>query len=282
MLEDFSYARIADSLQKRFYVQVPFPLPSHTLENAVTAFFKFLEEPDSVKEHIQFSIAPKHRRGDVGFKHRDPSSNRLHNDHKDFFHFHPALFEQYSEFLQEHPTVLDFMNKALPIWEQTYKTVGNVLKALEFRYPDVYSKVFDTENVHLLLRFLKYEWQSSGKNLAKPHYDAGSFTLAIAESCQGLRIGSGPENLQAVEHSEGSAVFMLSSNFQTVLKGTPDCPLYAGWHDVIQMDDSIIGKPFARWAVVAFIEAHNVEALPRSETHKWAVDAALPIVPREV
>jgi hypothetical protein len=41
------------------------------------------------------------------------------------------------------------------------------------------------------------------------------------------------------------------------------------WHDVIQTDDNRIGKSFARWAIVAFIDAHSVEALPRSETHKW-------------
>jgi len=268
-LEDFSYTRIRDSLQKRSYVQVPFPLPSKTIETAITAFFKFLEEPNSIKEHIRFSIAPKHRRGDVGFQHRDPSDNRLHNDYKDFFHFHPALFEKYDEFLKSHPTVRDFMHKAFPIWEQTYKTVGNILNALEMEYPKVYSNVFDTKDVHLLLRFLKYEWQSSGKYLAKPHYDAGSFTLAIAESCEGLRIGSGPETLETVEHQEGEALFMLSSNFRTVM---PDSSLHAGWHDVIQTDDSLIGRPFARWALVAFIEAHSVEALPRSETHKWVVE----------
>jgi hypothetical protein len=38
---------------------------------------------------------------------------------------------------------------------------------------------------------------------------------------------------------------------------------------VIQLDESVIGKPFARWAIVAFIEAHGVEALSRSETHNW-------------
>jgi hypothetical protein len=45
--------------------------------------------------------------------------------------------------------------------------------------------------------------------------------------------------------------------------------LSAGWHDVIQLNETLIGKPFARWAIVAFIEGHDVEALPRSETHKW-------------
>lgn len=121
---------------------------------------------------------------------------------------------------------------------------------------------------HLLLRFLKYDWQSSGKYLAKPHFDAGSFTLAIAESSPGLRIGSCPENLKQVNHKAGNAIFMLASNFQKIMDTQE---LSAGWHDVIQTDQTLIGKPYARWAIVAFIEGHGIEALSRSETHKWYV-----------
>lgn len=39
------------------------------------------------------------------------------------------------------------------------------------------------------------------------------------------------------------------------------------------MSETQIGKPFARWAVVAFIEAQGVEALPRTETHKWYTES---------
>ena len=94
----------------------------------------------------------------------------------------------------------------------------------------------------------------------------GPCVKAIAESCSGLRIGSMPGNLTPVEHQSGSAIFMLASNFQKVMDTDKVC---AGWHDVVQVDKSLIGKPFARWAIVAFVEAHGVEALPRTETHKW-------------
>ncbi|MCP4922940.1 MAG: hypothetical protein GY915_02775 [bacterium] len=116
------------------------------------------------------------------------------------------------------------------------------------------------------LRFLRYDWQSSGKFLAKPHYDAGSFTLAIAESGPGLRIGAGPATLQSVEHKPEEAIFMLSSNFKKVIESSG---LSAGWHDVIQLDETSLGNPSSRWAVVAFIEGHSLEALDRIETHKW-------------
>lgn len=266
MLEtESSLEIIYQSLRQQYYVGLPFPLSSSTFQAAVQAFFRFLEEPDAIKTHINFTIAPNHRRGDVGFRHRDPNDH-VYNDCKDFFHYHPALFEKYADFLIENPVVGDFVKKAHPIWELAYHTVKTVLMLFEKDYPGLTDRVFKTEHPHLLLRFLKYYWSESGHYLAKPHFDAGSFTLAIAESCSGLRIGSCPDNLKIVKHLPGEAIFMLSSNFQKLMNTDS---LAAGWHDVIQLDETLIGKPFARWAIVAFIEGHGVEALSRSETHKW-------------
>jgi isopenicillin N synthase-like dioxygenase len=256
---------IYDSLKNKAYFNVPFSISPQTIEEAVDAFFEFLKEPESIKNHIDFSIAPLHRRGDVGYKHRN-AKNHIYDDSKDFFHFHPALFEKYGNFLEKNPIVKNFVLKAQPIWDLAYTTVWNLLKTMEDDCPDLCSKVFNTKDIHLLLRFLRYDWQSSGKYLAKPHYDAGSFTLAIAESCPGLRIGDSPETLQAVKHKPKEAIFMLSSNFEKIMIKED---LAAGWHDVIQLDETIIGKPFSRWAVVAFIEGHSLEALDRTETHKW-------------
>lgn len=236
------------------------------IQEAVSAFLEFLKEPETVKSHIDFSIAPLHRRGDIGYKNRI-ASDHIYNDNKEFFHYHPAIWEKYNSFIYEHPIVHDFLVKAEPIWQATCLTIQKVLNIFEAAFPGAYDKIFKTDCVHVMLRFLKYDWQTSGKYLAKPHFDAGSFSLAIAESCPGLRIGSCPSTLKVVEYHPGQAIFMLSSNFKKVLTNTNE--FSAGWHDVIQLDETQVGKPFARWAVVAFIEAHGVEALPRSETHKW-------------
>lgn len=256
---------VLQCLQNQSYVQVPFSISSHVLQQAIDAFFKFLEEPSHIKNHIDFTVAPQHRRGDVGFKHRE-ASDHIYNDSKDFFHFHPALLARYADFLIENPIVNDFVLKAKPIWDRVHDTIYTIFQTFEKRFPGTVDKVYATENKHILLRFLKYDWQTSGKYLAKPHFDAGSCTLAIAESCAGLRIGKSPGTLKLVEHKENHAIFMLSSNFKQLMDTDE---LSAGWHDVIQLDDTLIGKPFARWAIVAFIEAHGVKALPRTETHKW-------------
>ena len=191
----------------------------------------------------------------------------MYNDSKDFFHYHPAILDREKDFIESNPIVKDFLYKAQPIWELTSRVVKNILQTLEPEFPGLHDKIFETdEEVHILLRFLKYEWTASQKYLAKPHFDAGSCTLAIAESSPGLRIGSCPEDLTLVAHKPENAIFMLASNFHKVMETEKLLP---GWHDAIQLNETMIGKPYARWAVVAFIEAHNVEALSKSETHKY-------------
>jgi hypothetical protein len=250
-------------LQNQSYAEIYFPIGADIIEQAIEAFLNFLQLPHNIKTHIDFSIAPSHRRGDVGYKHRDPIDH-IYNDHKDFFHYHPEIFIRYKEFLQNHPEVNNFMLKAKPIWELTYIKLKEILN----EFPMATEKVFDTDIPHIQLRFLRYNWQQSGKYLAKPHFDAGSCTLAIAESGPGLRIGSGPDDLKLVEHKQDHAIFMLSSNFRQMVNNDDISP---GWHDVVQLDESKIGMAFARWAIVAFVDAVGVEALSKNETHKYYV-----------
>lgn len=259
------FSSVSKQLTEKSYISVPFNVSRKSIDEAVEAFFQFLNLSNEIKSHINFTIAPNHRRGEVGFVHRSPEDD-AYRDSKDFFHFHPAVFSRYPKFLQEQPIVNEFMEKAMPIWSYAYKTTFDLLKIFEQQYPDSVTKIFDAKEPHIILRFLKYDWSESGKYVAKPHFDAGSFTLAIAESKDGLRIGDSPDNLISVNHKDKRAIFMLSSNFKKVINSDVFKP---AWHDVIQVENKYIGKPYARWAVVAFIEADGVEALSREETHKW-------------
>jgi len=261
----FDTQYLYNAILNQGFASVPFDISNTAIQEAIQSFMRFLEAPESVKTTIDFSIAPLHRRGDIGYRRRI-ATDHIYNDSKEFFHFHPALISRYLKYIDSHTVVKNFIDNAYPIWRQAYQTVQKILLSLEPQFPGIVNHIFDTDDVHVILRFLKYEWQESGKYLAKPHYDAGSFTLAIAESCPGLRIGTGPENLTAVKHKNGTALFFLSSNCNKVLHSDK---LKPAWHDVVQLDKTAIGKPFARWALVAFIEGHSVKALPRSETHKW-------------
>lgn len=258
---------ILSSLEQNYYVNVPVDLSFETLDEAIAAFYKFLDQPDDIKLKIGYKIAGNHRRGEVGLTHRDPHDALTH-DSKDFFHFHPTLFDRYSDFLAKNPIVNDFMMKANHIWNTAYSTVSNIMKTLEPEFPGIHDQIFDTEEVHIILRFLRYDWKESKKNLAKGHFDAGACTLAIGESRPGLRMGSNDQDLKPIVHESGNAVFFLASNLRNIIKQKS---LNPAWHDVIQMDDTCIGKSLSRWAIVAFIDAHGVDALPWEETHKFYV-----------
>jgi len=265
-----NYPKIRKELQENHYANIPIPLTQKIIEEGMQSFLAFLKEPDEIKNHINFSISPLHRRGDVGFKHREPKDGP-YRDSKSFFHYHPLLIEKYEDFLKDNPIVLNFVEKAQPIWELVSTTMKDILKSFESEFPGTYDKVFATQHPHILLRFLKYNWQESSQYLAKPHYDAGSFTLGLAESEAGLRIGSKPEDLKPINHKKGNGIFMLSSNYKKVLNTNEFLP---GWHDVVQLEKEKIGRPYARWAIVGFIEAIDVEAYSREETHKYDAEAA--------
>lgn len=260
-----------EDLQAQFkdknYARVDFPLPSTEIQDAADSFFTFLKEPDAIKRHIDFKITgPDHRRGEVGYTHRAPTEGP-YGDSKDFFHFHPAIFEKYEEFLTLNPVVKSFMLKAHKIWNTAYATIDQVMKAFDSLYPGTWEKIFATDTPHIILRFLSYEWQHAGEYLAKPHYDAGSFTLGIAESAPGLRIGRDPTDLTLVPHHPQKAIFMISSNYKKIIEDPID--LWPGWHDVIQVDKTGLHAPCARWAIVVFIDGYNVKSLSQRETHEW-------------
>lgn len=172
-------------LYKKPYILIPFSVKKAQIEEAIASFFEFLKLPENIKQHIDLKISPLHRRGDIGFKHRNPEDD-IYNDSKDFFHYHPIIEKHYSEFIKKHETLRIFLKNAVLLWDIVYYTIKDILANFEKDYPNTLSKIFDTDTPHILLRFLKYDYSVSGQYLAKPHFDSGSFTIAIAESSPGL------------------------------------------------------------------------------------------------
>lgn len=192
MEKQLSFDTIKKSLDENHFYKVPFPVSKKVIDDAVLAFFDFLKEPDEVKNAVNFKVKPESRRGDVGYVKRDPSES-LYNDSKEYFHYHAAIEEHYPELLKSNIALKKFSDKAYPIWMAAKDKVGEILAAFEPSFPGISAKFFDLKEPEILLRFLRYNWSRSGKYLAKPHYDAGSCTLAIAESAPGLRIGRSDE-----------------------------------------------------------------------------------------
>jgi hypothetical protein len=256
---------IFSSLLNQAYYQIPFAIPHQAILTAVENFFEFLSLSSTVKSTIDFKLREENRRGDIGYKKRVASDDDYRDD-KEFFHFHPEIFNRYQYLIDEQPIISNFLNVAYDIWLAGESTVKTLLQQLEEQFPGCVEAIFPSGKSETILRFLKYDWQTCGRYLAKPHYDAAAISLAIAEDKPGLRIGVDPKSLQLIQHQNDHAIFFISSNYQRVFGA--QCPFKPAWHDVIQIDEKKIGYPYSRWAVVAFFVPYGVAELPRSFTHQ--------------
>jgi len=97
-----------NQLKQQHYTHVPFVMDAHLLQQAIDAFFRFLEEPPAVKEHIDFKLVPNHRRAEVGYGRRI-AGQHIYNDSKELFQFHPLLFSKYASFLDQNPVVAELL-----------------------------------------------------------------------------------------------------------------------------------------------------------------------------
>ena len=259
-------------LSKNYYAPVPFKYDHAYCADAVESFFQFIDLPASVTEKFKGKLSSKHRRGELGLVYRHKTKGNAYSDKKHFFHYHPKLKKQHQAAINKNPIVRDFFSKADALWHEVARQLKPVLLKLEPHHPGIYDKILKTRQPHIVLRFLRYDIQTPGKLLAKPHYDAGAMTFAIAESKPGLRIGSGPQDLTLVSHQDNQALFFLAANFNQL---TSMGPLKPGWHDVIQVGKKSHNNKYERWAVVAFIDGHDTPGAPESLTHKWRVSTAL-------
>lgn len=252
-------SKVFEDLRRQNYSCIDFGITKEQIDKAIAAYRDFLELPDEVKYHINFTTNPDSRRGDVGYVERDPKDS-VYNDRKRFFHYHDAIKTRYREFLLQQPVVRRFVEAASPIWQESYAKGSEIMQLFEGRYPGIHERFFAAEEPEILLRFLQYDWQEPRENLAKPHYDVGSFTIAVGESDKGLRIGSSSETLKPVEHKPGQAIFMLSKNFPDLVG---DDEFKPSWHDVIQVG-TLTTQSHARWAIVCFFEASGMKAVDRA------------------
>jgi hypothetical protein len=250
----------ANMLSKSYHA-VPFPLDNTYITAVISdTFYPFLASEEC--SHIYFKLDEDSRRSDLGYVLRE--SRNTHFDDKVYFHYHPAIWEQYKGWIDEHPITKRFLEHAHRIWLAAGETIEGPLAHLNYRYPGLAMQFLGQapEKRKYLIRFLRYSPKEvKGDILAKAHFDAGCMTLAIAESTPGLRIGRDQESLREVAHRDRQALFFLSSTFQAQVEATYFHP---GWHDVIRKSDD--NTP--RWAVVAFFEAPDVAAPSWEATHQ--------------
>jgi isopenicillin N synthase-like dioxygenase len=248
----------ANLLNHSFH-EVPFALQHEEIEAAMKAFYSFLEEPGEVRTHIYGKLTAASRRSEFGYMKRE--SKNSHFDDKEFFHYHPQIWQEFGPWIEEHAAVKTFLLEADKVWMAARRAIELPLGLLEQRYPEISDQFLSEEK--FVIRFLKYSPALVPDiKLAKSHFDCGAMTLAIGESTPGLRIGKSEENLVPVAHSSGKALFFLASTFQDQVK---DSYFHPGWHDVVRTPES--DRCVSRWAVVAFFEAPEVLPPSWESTH---------------
>ena len=245
----FSIQEICQQLKEQAYISVPFTVGKDTIEKIMNSFMAFLGEPDSIKNQIYFQLSTSNPPEEVGLIYRNPKDGK---DDKVYFHFHPAMLDQYQGLIASNAVVKEFVDNALLIWEKVRNTIYELLEILSDAYPGVLQTIFNEETGNkekIIIRFLKYNWQKRDQKLAKSHHDRGGFTLTLWTNKPGLRIGEDEKTLTLMPYTDKKAYFMLGQAAPSI--GIDDLPL--GWHDVIQVAETKEEMPGTRWSIVAFI-----------------------------
>ena len=258
------FEKLKEALAEKNYAEVQFPITQKDFTEAAQSFFSFLELPQSEKETLHFTLHKDDRQG-YGYVKRQRGVDD--KDNKEFFHYNPAIAERlHTLSVLKRDETVDFLTHAHAIYEACTATAKDILGAFETEFPGIQERVVETNDTYMsasALRFLKYEPAGTGNFLAKGHYDRGTMTLALAESAPGLRIGKNAEALEAIAHTENTALFMPALLFSEIT----DERFTPAWHDVIQTSEDTYRKDAARWAIVFFADTKTTRTPSLEETH---------------
>lgn len=245
------------------YALLPFPLSRDHFGAAMQHFFEFLTLPVNLKNRFQSNAVSGDEESFVGYikrerqKQVDAATSEAFYDQKEYFHYNHYAEKDFKDLLLEtekDARVKNFFNSARFIYKHAEEMAIAILNELDEEHPGIKEKFVPEEvKPHFYLRFLRYYTTGRGNFLAKGHYDQGGFTLALAESAPGLRIGRSEENLEEIVHIDGHVVFMPALQLQlfTSEEFTP------AWHDVIQKAGDKTDEETARWAIVFFVDPVN-------------------------
>lgn len=256
--------KILDAWERQHFAQVPaHGMDSAVLTSAARAFFKFLALPEGVKTPIRQTLPGEDRttRGYTRRRAQDDSDG----EEKMYFHYHPEVETEYArEIAAAGEPAKVFMRAAHEIWEKTLAVGYDAIAEFEERWPGTRVRILPPGGSPLLvIRFLAYLSHSRDDFLAKPHYDRGTFTIALGESAPGLRIGT-PGHLREVEHRDGFVVVMPGTGFRNDI----DSNIEPAWHDVVQKKDAQFNETTARWAIVGFFDVTGRTYISIEDTHQ--------------
>lgn len=248
---------------ERGYTTMPLNLKEGLLDSMIEGFYTFTELPDIQKAKLAGKIEV--RGGSYGWKRKKAEVDETGfqtSDEKQLWHTHPALEEDYESLNSADTETLRFVNSALELYESAAHALYEQFQEFEEDLPGMTGVFFpdgknDLSRTNFFHRIISYESGTEDVEFsAKPHYDIGSWTIAIAESGPGLRMGIDADSIEEVDRNEigeGYAVLFTAR----MLDRNIGKKLPAGWHDVIQKERAEgLPENVSRWATVMFIDPH--------------------------
>lgn len=237
------------------------------IETAMQAYLEFIDLPEDIKSSL-YHPGDGSRTGASGYARKE---GRNGEDDKQLFQWSPntPLAAEALPVFKRPEAMRHFLAAA----EEIYRTVTVSARArytqLETNYPGIVGIHFpDNGKLNHKLRFLAYEPTDSGC-LARGHYDKGSGTIALAESHEGLRLGTGPHALAAYERDPAEPVFFHGLGWLKLTKllgrNTDRIP---AWHDVVKTEGKQVNTNVMRWALIYFLDPAYLDIAPsKIETH---------------
>lgn len=261
-----NYLRILREVKERNYATVSFPLPHKEFVYAANNYLGFLGLSQKEKEIFFCILNHKDDASQIGYVRRTQEQEDYGKlDDKEYFHYNEHAKERFASLLKNpHPQITAFWKSAEKIYDEARLAFSHVMRAFDTEFPGIYKEFFPSGlKPKFYLRFLKYNVRGLGKTLARGHYDRGGFTLALAESDPGLRMGKNDKDLREVEHGRGHVLLMPAYKANKITSGD----FRPTWHDVIQKKEPKPGEETARWAIVFFADPYNMGPVNEFETH---------------
>ncbi len=244
------------------------------VSSAMQTFLEFLQLPEEFKTQIIYEGDGRRRNTSAGYSHSSYEAAKgvidTNKDNKHLFQYTPDIWTKFEASKVDWPReAKEFLDVARDVWEISRQAETNYLSKYEDKFPGLVGLHLPQDGVtNNHLRFLAYEPGVEG-NLARGHYDKSTGTIAIAESCGGLRLGVNDSDLALYQRDHNEPVFFHGLGWTKLHKqlGRLSTELPA-WHDVVETDAPKVSDEILRWALIYFINPAYLDTAPTSvETH---------------
>lgn len=235
---------------------------------AMKAYDTFTQLPEELKERLTFpGTEGRERNTRAGY------FRKTQKDKKQIFHYTDKLR-------------INLTNQGLPSEAKEFLTLAEefysvalsgLSKIIEDYHPLVHSVHFaksGEQNHHL--RFIKYDKTLPGQTIAAPHYDQSTLTIALCESEQGLRIGTGPNDVSDYIRDPDESVLFPGYGWLNLHKQLGISSEYVpAWHDAIQPIETTTTDEVGRLAIILFANPSYINTMPTADETSTPLDESL-------